>query len=169
MNEKKAKVGVNAMSIVGLVFTIIGAIFLVLGIALGIGLRSELGMESFVFLFTFGGMGSLFFTLGLVFLITLGNQKKNAQRLLDNGNYVVAEIFDISQNYNVSVNGRHPFVVSCKYEAVDGTVHIFKSRYLYFNPEPLLKNNVVRVYVDNDNFKKYYVDIDEVLPTIVEH
>ena len=100
------------MSIVGLVFTIIGAIFLVLGIALGIGLKSELGMESFVFLFTFGGMGSLFFTLGLVFLITLGNQKKNAQRLLDNGNYVVAEIFDISQNYNVSVNGRHPFAAS---------------------------------------------------------
>jgi len=114
-------------------------------------------------------MGLLFFSLGLVFLITLGNQKKNARRLLENGNYVVAEIFDISQNYNVSVNNKHPFVVSCKYEAVDGTVHIFKSRYLYFNPEPLLKNNVVRVYVDNDNFKKYYVDIDEVLPTIVEH
>ena len=169
MNDRKAKVGVNGTSIVGLVFTIIGAIFLVLGIALGIGLRSEMGIESFVFLFTFGGMGALFFTLGLVFLITLGNQKKNAQRLLDNGNYVVAEIFDISQNYNVSVNGRHPFVVSCTYEAVDGTVHIFKSRYLYFNPEPLLKNNVVRVYVDNDSFKKYYVDIDEVLPTIVEH
>ena len=49
MNEKKAKVGMNATSIVGLVFTIIGAIFLVLGIALGIGLRSELGMESIVF------------------------------------------------------------------------------------------------------------------------
>ena len=169
MNEKKAKVGVNATSIVGLVFTIIGAIFLVLGIVLGIGLRKVIGIESIVFLFTFCGMGTLFLSVGLVFLITLGNQKKNAQRLLDNGNYVVAEIFDISQNYNVSVNGRHPFMVSCKYEAVDGTVHIFKSRYLYFNPEPLLKNNVVRVYVDNDNFKKYYMDIDEVLPTIVEH
>ena len=169
MNEKKAKVGMSATSIVGIVFTIIGVFFLILGIILGIGLRSEIGMESFAFLFAFGGMGLLFFTLGLVCLITLGNQKKNAQRLLDNGNYVVAEIFDISQNYNVSVANKHPFMVSCKYETVDGTVHIFKSRYLYFNPEPLLKNNVVRVYVDNDNFKKYYVDIDEVLLTIVEH
>lgn len=169
MNEKKVKVGLNAVGIVGIVFTILGAVFLVLGIVMGIGLRREMGVGSFAFLFAFGGMGTLFFTLGLVFLITLGNQKKNAQRLLENGNYVVAEIFDISQNYNVSVNNKHPFVVSCKYEAVDGTVHIFKSRYLYFNPEPLLKNNVVRVYVDNDNFKKYYVDIDEVLPTIVEH
>lgn len=169
MNDRKAKVGVNAIFIVGLVFTIIGAIFLVLGIILGIGLRRELGFESVAFLFSFGGMGLLFFTLGLVFIITLGNKKRTSQRLLDNGNYVVAEIFDISQNYNVSVNGRHPFVVSCKYEAMDGAVHIFKSRYLYFNPEPLLKNNVVRVYVDNDNFKKYYVDIDEVLPTVVEH
>ena len=169
MNEKKVKVGLNAVGIVGIVFTIIGAIFLVLGIVMGIGLRSEMGVGSIAFLFAFGGMGLLFFTLGLVFLITLGNQKKNAKRLLENGNYVIAEIFDISQNYNVSVNNKHPFIVSCKYEAMDGVVHIFKSRYLYFNPEPLLKNNVVRVYVDNDNFKKYYVDIDEVLPTIVEH
>ena len=169
MNEKKVKVGLNATGIVGIVFTIIGVFFLVLGIVMGIGLRSEMGFESIVFLFSFGGIGLFFFVLGLTFLITLGNQKKTAQRLLENGNYVVAEIFDISQNYNVSVNNKHPFVVSCKYEAVDGTVHIFKSRYLYFNPEPLLKNNVVRVYVDNDNFKKYYVDIDEVLPTIVEH
>lgn len=169
MNDKKAKVGINAVFIVGLVFTIIGAVFLVLGIILGIGLRSELGSESIVFTFTFGGMGLLFFAFGLGFLITLGNQKRTAQRLLENGNYVVAEIFDISQEYNVRVNGRHPFIINCKYEAMDGTVHIFKSRYLYFNPEPLLKNNVVRVYVDNDNFKKYYVDIDEVLPKIINH
>lgn len=169
MNDKKAKVGVNAVFIVGLVFTVIGAIFLVLGIIMGIGLRRELGIDAIPFLFSFGGMGLLFFVLGLVFLITLGNKKKTSQRLLDNGNYVVAEIFDISQEYNVMVNGRHPYIVNCKYEAMDGTVHIFKSRYLYFNPETLLKNNVVRVYVDNDNFKKYYVDIDEVLPAIVEH
>lgn len=169
MENKKAKVGVNAIFIVGLIFTIIGAIFLVLGIILGIGLRREIGFESIAFLFSFGGMGLLFFCLGIGFLLGIGKYKRNAQRLLDNGNYVIAEIFDISQNYNVSVNGRHPFVVSCKYEAMDGAVHIFKSRYLYFNPEMLLKNNVVRVYVDNNNFKKYYVDIDEVLPTIVEH
>lgn len=169
MENKKVKVGINAIFMVGLIFTIIGAIFLVVGIALGIGLRRELGLDAIVFLFSFGGMGSLFFVMGLGFLIALGNKKRTAQRLLNNGNYVIAEIFDILQNYNVSVNARHPFVVSCKYEAIDGTVHIFKSRYLYFNPEPLLKNNVVRVYVDNDNFKKYYVDIDEVLPTIVEH
>ena len=74
---------------------------------MGIGLRSEMGVGSFAFLFTFGGVGLLFFTLGLVFLITLGNQKKNARRLLENGNYVIAEIFDISQNYNVSVNNKH--------------------------------------------------------------
>ena len=52
---------------------------------------------------------------------------------------------------------------------MDGTVHIFKSRYLYYNPESLLKNNAVRVYVDNNNYKKYYVDIDEVLPKVENH
>ncbi len=169
MNDKKVKVGINATSIVGIVFSIMGAVFLVLGIVIGIGLRKELGVESVIFTFSFGGMGLLFFVLGISFLIALGKKKKTAQRLLDNGNYIIAEICDISRVYNVQVNGQCPYVISCKYEAMDGTVHVFKSRYLYYNPESLLKNNVVRVYVDNDNFKNYYVDIDEVLPKIVNH
>ncbi len=168
MNSKKAKIGMNAIAIIGLIFSIIGAVFLVLGIVLFNGLKEE-QTDAFMFLFIFDGIGLIFFILGISFLVSQLLKKKTSQRLLDNGNYVVAEIFDITQEYNVEVNGRHPFVINCKYEAMDGTVHIFKSRYLYYNPESLLKNNAVRVYVDNNNYKKYYVDIDEVLPRIENH
>ena len=53
MNERKVKVGLNAVGIVGIVFTILGAVFLVLGIVMGIGLRREMGVGSFAFLFAF--------------------------------------------------------------------------------------------------------------------
>lgn len=168
MNEKKAKIGMNATFIVGLIFSIIGAIFLVLGIVLFTGLKEEM-TDAFMFLFIFSGIGLILFLIGILFLMIQLSKKEMSQRLLENGNYVVAEIFDITQEYNVTVNGRHPFVINCKYEAMDGTVHIFKSRYLYYNPESLLKNNAVRVYVDNNNYKKYYVDIDEVLPKVENH
>ena len=168
MNEKKAKIGMNATFIVGLIFSIIGAIFLVLGIVLFTGLKEEM-TDAFMFLFIFSGIGLIFFLIGILFLMIQLSKKKMSQRLLENGNYVVAEIFDITQEYNVTVNGRHPFVINCKYEAMDRTIHIFKSKYLYYNPKSLLKNNAVRVYVDNNNYKKYYVDIDEVLPKVENH
>ena len=52
MNEKKAKIGMNATFIVGLIFSIIGAIFLVLGIVLFTGLKEEM-TDAFMFLFIF--------------------------------------------------------------------------------------------------------------------
>lgn len=71
--------------------------------------------------------------------------------------------------YTVRVNGKNPYIIKCKYEAIDGTVHIFKSRNLFFNPESVLKGTRVKVYTDRINYKKYYVDIDEVLPNIKIH
>jgi len=96
-------------------------------------------------------------------------KKKESQQLLDNGRYIHAEICEIVPNYTVRVNGKHPYVIHCKYEAMDGTIHIFKSRNLFFNPESLLKGTSVKVYMDGKNYKKYYVDIEEVLPKIEYH
>ena len=96
-------------------------------------------------------------------------KKKETQQLLENGRYILAEICEIVPNYTIRVNRKHPYVIHCKYEAIDGTVHIFKSRNLFFNPESLLKGTSVKVYTDGKNYKKYYVDIDEVLPKIEYH
>ena len=42
-----------------------------------------------------------------------------------------------------------------------------KLGYTFRDPELLGKK--VKVYVENDNFKHYYVDVDEILPKYVEH
>ena len=44
-----------------------------------------------------------------------------------------------------------------------------KSRNLFFNPESMLRSTSVKVYTDRLNYKKYYVDIDEVLSKIEYH
>ncbi len=46
---------------------------------------------------------------------------------------------------------------------------MFRSRYLHFNPEPFLTDQMVKVYLDHEDYKYYYVDIDEVFHNIIEH
>ena len=167
MEQKKAKEGMGASFIIGIVFTLIGVTFLPLGIILH---QTEVdSSERVIFLYTFGGIGILFLIIGVIFLILMLQKKKEAQQLLDNGRYILAEICEIVPNYTVRVNGKNPYIIKCKYEAINGTVHIFKSRNLFFNPESVLKGTRVKVYTDRINYKKYYVDIDEVLPNIKIH
>lgn len=167
MEKKKAKTGIGASLIISIVFTVIGVIFLPIGITL-YQTTDDL-IDGIFFLCTFGGIGIIFLIIGIIFLILLLKKKKEAEQLLDNGRYILAEICEIIPNYTIRVNGKHPYVVHCKYEAMDGTIHIFKSRNLFFNPESMLRGTSVKVYTDRKNYKKYYVDIDEVLPKVEYH
>lgn len=165
--ERKAKTGLSALLIVGSVFTILGAVFLATGMIVYYALKEEEG--AILFLLIFGGIGLLFFILGLIFLIVVAQKKARSDKLLNAGNYVMAEIHEVALNYNVAVNRRHPYIVRCRYQDMYGNVHIFKSRDLYFDPTDLFKDQMVKVYVDGENYKRYYVDIDEVLPNVIEY
>lgn len=164
--EKKVKNGLSAMMIVGTVFTVLGAVFLAAGITLFAG-GSGAGAE--VFLMVFGIIGVLALIPGLVCLIKEMTKRSRQKKILENGNYVMAEFFDTQLNYHINVNGRHPYIARFRYQDAQGNVHIFKSRNLFINPETMIKDNMVKVYVDGDNYKYYYVDIDEIMPQIYEH
>ena len=165
--ERKSKTGLSALLIVGSVFTIVGASFLAIGLIIYYALKEEEG--AILFLLIFGGIGLLFFVLGVIFLIVELKKKLRNDKLLGAGNYVMAEVLEVTLNYNVAVNRRHPYIVRCRYQDMYGNVHIFKSRDLFFDPTDLLKDRMVKVYVDGENYKHYYVDIDEVLPNVIEH
>ena len=167
MQQKKVKIGMSAEFIISIVFTLIGATFLPIGIIT----HEEIVdiTERRIFLHTFIGVGSVFLIIGIIFFILIIKKSRDAQHLLDEGRYLIAEICEIAPNYSVRINGKHPYIIKCKYEAMDGTIHIFKSRNLFFNPEALLKGTSVKVYTDHMHYKKYYVDIDEVLPNIKVH
>ena len=79
------------------------------------------------------------------------------------------EVVDIAANINVNVNGRYPYYIIVQYVDPHGVRHIFKSPSLRIFRDPELLGKKVKVYVENDNFKHYYVDVDEILPKYVEH
>ena len=163
--DRKLKFDWNAFWIIGIIFTILGAIFTALGIVLYLFVP-EVGV---IMLLCFGLCGMPFLLIGIIFLAQQAGKRRTAKKLLAEGNYVLAEIMEVSRNFNVNVNGRYPYVVRCKYEDSYGIVHIFRSRNLFFSPESLFRDSFVRVYVRKDNYRQYYVDIDGVLPQVENH
>ena len=170
--ERKAKMGLSAMMIVAVTFTILGVTFLPIGIIAGMGLMQVDG-DFIIFVLMFTGLGSIFFVLGVVFLIIEIKKRNRCNRLLAEGYYIYAEVMDVNQNFNIQYgNHGHPYVVKCGYTDENGTLHIFKSRNLTKFPGNNLIGQQIRIYLDrNDynNYKNYYMDIDEILPNVVEH
>lgn len=158
----------RALKLIGIIYTILGAVFIVTGIGVGIAAHDINGF-GWMFTIIFSGIGSIFFILGIVCLILNHRGKKRARRLMEAGNYIYAEVSHAEPNYNVHVNGRHPYQVICRYTDEYGTVHLFRSKDIFFNPEGILKDTLVRVYVEPGNMKHYHVDIDSILPTTVLH
>ena len=170
--ERKVKMGLSAMMIIAITFTIVGAVFLPIGIAAGMGLMQVDG-SFLLFVIMFAGMGSLFLILGITFFVLEIKKHNLFKRLLAEGYYIYAEVIEVNQNFNIQYgNHGHPYVVKCGYTDENGNLHIFKSRNLTKYPGNGLIGQQVRVYLDrNDynNYKNYYLDIDEILPRVIEH
>ncbi len=166
MNNKKIKNGMNARLLVGIIFALIGAAFFAAGLILLFTVTNETKM---LFFLIFGGIGLVFLILGIFFLCLEGKKRNAQQKLLENGYYVEADFFDIDWDTTVNVNGRHPYFARFRYQDEYGNVHIFKSRNMFINPDTLMADRKVKVYVNGTDYKYYYVDIDEILPNIYEH
>ena len=176
--ERKAKMGISALMIVAIVFLAIGGSFLPVGI-LTFAVSLTAGGGLIVLPIVFGSLGMLFLGLGIAFLSVEMKKRKMCKRLLQDGYYILAEVIEVDRNCNVSYGntsrvggGRHPYIIRCGYTDENGTLHIFTSRNIRNYPGNDLIGRQVRVYVDrNDynNFRYYYVDIDEVLGNVVEH
>jgi hypothetical protein len=103
---------IDAWGIVGLVFGLLGAIFLILGIALTLPLvTAVVGLP-------FDGFGALFLALGLPLLIFRYGKAKRTVELLRQGTPVQGQIVQVSQNHNVRVNHRHPWTIRYRFEAM---------------------------------------------------
>ena len=170
--ERKVKMGLSAMMIVAITFTILGATFLPIGIIAGMGSMAVDGSLA-VFVIMFAGLGILFLTLGIIFLSLEIKKRNRCNRLLAEGYYILAEVMDVNKNFNIQYgNHGHPYVIKCGYTDENGTLHIFKSRNIIRYPGNDLIGQQVRVYLDRkdyNNYKSYYMDIDEILPNVVEH
>ena len=164
--EKKAKLGMGALLLIGITYTILGGIFVALGVGLLIGLDET---DAWFIGAIFAGIGSLFLILGIIFLIIESARKRRADKIIAGGRYVWGEIVEFVPNFNVTINGRHPYIAMVRYSDGYGVTHIFKSGNLRIYPDPAAVGRQVKVYIENDTYKHYYVDIEGILPKVVEH
>lgn len=164
--ERKIKLGTRPAMICAIVFSIIGLHFAILGLTfLLTNTDSETKMTGMALL----PLGCVFLTLGIVLLCLELKRRRRLQRIYSEGRYLWGEVVDIKVNYNVSVNNWHPHALLVKYQDASGNIHLFRSRDLYRFTDHSLIGRQVKVYYENDSYKYYYVDIEDILPPVFEH
>ena len=172
-NHNKPKFSLAATDIVGLIFAPLGLIFLIVGILVNMNADNRnvhVEGDPRIFLATFGGVGGVFLVLGVAFLVLMIRRRMIHNRLFTQGHYIMAQVTSDMPNYNVRINGCCPYFAECSYtDPNTGILHLFRSRDIYFDPTAIAMDAMVPVYVDPDNFRHYYVDIDSVLPKVQRH
>ena len=163
--ENRPKVNFGAGSIIGIVFSVIGVVFLTVGLTVG---RISTDADAATLTLIFTALGGCFLCAGIGCWAAIISQKRQATRLVAGGRYIWGQITELVPNYSVQVNGRHPRIAIVRYEDGSG-IHIFRSRNLYRYPDVSVVGRQVKVYIQNDRFQPYYVDIDPVLPRVIEH
>lgn len=118
------------------------------------------------------------------------DKEKNARKLVEAGKYIHAITCGVELIGRIKVNGilkpgflRLPgsiarqfgmaldekgcgflgYTILCRYDAPDGTIHIFASEGIWGEPESLHVGEEVKVYYSGDGYRKYHVDVKPLL------
>ena len=126
---------------------------------------SKIGVKSLDLIFLiFPGIGLIFLIIGGAGILVKVNKRKLEKNLKENGELIYANYVETVLNTSYQVNGKSPYNIICEWNnALDGKKYIFKSKNIWKNPENLIKEKGTKqfpVYMDNNNKKKYVIDID---------
>ncbi len=105
----------SAAAITGLVFGILGIVFTLVGAGLTIAI-----ITIFVGI-PFLGLGLLFLVVGGGLLFWKYGQARQKLAIYQHGEATLGEIISVQENYSVRVNGRHPWIISYRFQAVGQT------------------------------------------------
>lgn len=97
-------------AIAGGVFALLGAIFLFVGVPLTIGI-----ITAFVGL-PFAGLGAVFLGVGGWLLVRRYESAQKTVSVLRQGEAVSGRILEVRENYNVTVNNRHPWTITYQFQ-----------------------------------------------------
>ncbi len=109
----------------------------------------------------------VFGSIGGGFLLNQKKKQRLKERLMREGYYEMADVVDVVRQHNVQVNGRCPYRVICRILR-DGVLHEYRSEMLPYHPG-LAAGAQVPVYLDRYDERKYYVDVERVMPQIRQH
>ncbi len=115
-----------------------------------------------------GALGGIFLLIGCGFFLAPKLQNRKKEYLLQQGSPIETEFQSVGFNTAVSINGRNPFQIITQWKNPSTSqIHIFKSDNLWYDPTEYIQNKRIRVFIDRNNPKKYYVDLS-FLPKIAE-
>ncbi len=134
---------------------------------------NKIGMKSLNLLFLiFPGIGLIFLIIGLAGILVKANKRKLEKRLKENGRLIYADYSETVLNTLYRVNGKCPYNIICEWNnPLDNKKYIFKSKNIWINPERIIVEKNIKqlpVYIDNNNIKKYIIDIDIFTENIVD-
>lgn len=156
------KNGKSVLKLLALIFILVGVILI------GMGAAAQLVSGMGLFMFVMCLIGSIFLCIGGIFFFIDQVGMRRRQKLKDDGKFVYAQIVDIDVDLYKQVQieriSMNPFFILCRYRDGGGRTYDFKSGALLYNPSGLLQSDKLKVYVDLDKPKRYYVDTDEILP-----
>ena len=131
---------------------------------------SEIQSNSLLLPIMFTGFGVIFTSIGSVIFILKANRNKLKNKLMENGRKIYADINKIVINGAYRVNGRSPYKISCAWkDERSETIYLFESENIWFDPKIIIEMNSIKqlpVYIDENNFKRYYVEIDKVVNNV---
>jgi uncharacterized membrane protein len=119
----------------------------------------------------FGVVGVICVLVSVILAVVFFRSAQKKKRLLERGEYVIANITGFPIDYRMTVNGRPTYRIECSYQDPrTGVLHIFQSENLFIDPAYCVNAETVRVYVDRErDYKDYYVDAAPLLPEIRRH
>jgi hypothetical protein len=110
--------------------------------------------------FIMGILGTVFFLIGGGILLFGALRNKKREYLIANGTSIQTKIQNVGMNTSVSVNGRHPYIIVSQWlNPATNELHEFESDNIWFDPSDFIKTDVINVLIEQNNPKKYWVDI----------
>jgi len=85
-------------------------------------------------------------------------------KLMKNGKKITAQIINVRHIVNINFNGRSPYVIIAEGEnVITNKKEIFESYFIWEDILFKLQNkNFVDIYIDPENPKKYYMDLNSI-------
>ncbi len=130
-------------------------------------IKSDIKIERFIIIgLFFTGVGMIAFGATIIYKSRL--KLREREYLRKNGRAIETDLMSVELNNNYGVNDRHPFRIHTQWQdPTTSSIHIFTSDNLWFDPTKYIGNTLIKVFIEQGNPKKYYMDIS-FLPKLSE-
>lgn len=112
----------------------------------------------------FMAIGLLLFICGGVMVGSECMKQRRMYWLLEHGTPIQADIMGVEIDRKISINYRHPYMLVCQRSMPNGSMQLFYSDYIWYDPTSSLTSDSVTVFLDPNKDNRYYVDLSSVLP-----